>query len=193
MSVFDLSSSRLAQRYRLLRCTGGAQLLEFALTLPLLLILLVGISDFAVSFNTKQILNNAAREGARIGAAQPISDLTQTNPASVGVIRDAVVDYLSGAGINPSFISSAPTSAAGCPTCTWTYYSSGTNGLKVERNVQVATSGGPTMMSTRVTLTYPYNWAFGFNRVIKLAIPSADYGSTITIGTDAVMTNVGAF
>jgi Flp pilus assembly protein TadG len=171
-----------SQRQFWFRRADGSQLLEFALALPLLLLLLVGICDFAVSINTKHILNNASREGARIGAAQPIFD-----PASPGVIRDAVIDYLSGAGVDTSFISASPAAAG---NFTWTYYSSGTNGLKIERNVLVVTSGGANMTTTRVTLTYPYNWTFGFNNVVRLAVPSANYGSSITISTDALIANI---
>ena len=92
------------QRSAVLRQTHGSQLVEFALVLPLLLVLLIGIFDFAVAYNHKQIMNNAAREGARIAHAQwPASDLTQNQPPSIQVIRDAVVTYLSNAGINSSF------------------------------------------------------------------------------------------
>ncbi len=44
----------------------GQALLETALTLPLLLIVSVGIFEFGRAFQTWQVLTNAAREGARI-------------------------------------------------------------------------------------------------------------------------------
>lgn len=174
-----------------LRRAEGSQLLEFALVLPLLLVLVLGIFDFATAFNLKQIMNNAAREGSRIGSSQPNSDLTQTTPPSVQVIHDAVVSYLSNAGVNTSFISGDMTSA-GSGTFTWTYYSDATNGygLKIERNVQLDTPSGPIIAATRVTLTYPYNWWFGFNKVIKLIVPAASYSGTIAIRTDALMGNI---
>ena len=48
--------------------TGGRQkgqaLVELALTLPLILLLVLGAMDFGRMFTTKLVLNNAAREGA---------------------------------------------------------------------------------------------------------------------------------
>ena len=43
----------------------GTALLETAMTLPLLLIVSVGIFEFGRAFQTWQVLTNAAREGAR--------------------------------------------------------------------------------------------------------------------------------
>ncbi len=165
----------------------GAQLLEFALMLPLLLVLATGIMDFATAYNTKQKLNNAAREGARLGTSQPMSDLTQVAPPSVQVIRDEVVTYLNNANVDTSFIGPTMTAAGGF---TWTYYSSGTYGLKIERVVQVPATGGGLIPSTRVTLNYAYNWTFGFNRMIGFLAPGANYGGTIAIQTDATMQNL---
>ena len=44
----------------------GTALLETAMTLPLLLLVSVGIFEFGRAFQTSQILTNAAREGARL-------------------------------------------------------------------------------------------------------------------------------
>jgi Flp pilus assembly protein TadG len=44
----------------------GAAILEVALTLPLVLLVSVGIFEFGRAFQTWQILTNAAREGARV-------------------------------------------------------------------------------------------------------------------------------
>jgi Flp pilus assembly protein TadG len=43
----------------------GAVIVEFALVLPLLLILLIGIVEFGRAYNTQIALQGAAREGAR--------------------------------------------------------------------------------------------------------------------------------
>ena len=51
---------------RLLTGERGTALLETAMTLPLLLIVSVGIFEFGRAFQTWQILTNAAREGARL-------------------------------------------------------------------------------------------------------------------------------
>ena len=51
---------------RLLVGEQGTALLETAMTLPLLLIVSVGIFEFGRAFQTWQVLTNAAREGARV-------------------------------------------------------------------------------------------------------------------------------
>ena len=76
---------------------SGQSLLEFAIVLPILLALLVGIFEFGVAWNRKQVLTNAAREGARRAV------LPAPTPADT---VDAVVDnYLTSAGITPADVS----------------------------------------------------------------------------------------
>ena len=52
----------------------GVALLEVALTLPILLLIAVGIFEFGRAYQTFQILTNAAREGARIAVLPGIDD-----------------------------------------------------------------------------------------------------------------------
>ncbi len=51
----------------------GSSLIEVALTLPLLLLITIGIFEFGHAYQTQQVLTNAAREGARVAVlpAQP--------------------------------------------------------------------------------------------------------------------------
>jgi Flp pilus assembly protein TadG len=51
-----------------LRSERGAELLEFALVLPLVLLVLAGIIDMGFLFKDFEVLTNAAREGARMAA-----------------------------------------------------------------------------------------------------------------------------
>jgi Flp pilus assembly protein TadG len=44
----------------------GAELVEFALVFPLLLLVVLGIVDFGFLFQRYEVLTNAAREGARV-------------------------------------------------------------------------------------------------------------------------------
>jgi Flp pilus assembly protein TadG len=78
------------------RLTGerGQALLETAMTLPLVLVVCVGIFEFGRAYQTWQILTNAAREGARLASL----------PGSTTVnVRDRVQQYLaSGQVQNPS-------------------------------------------------------------------------------------------
>jgi len=47
---------------------AGAELIEFALVLPLLLLVVAGIMDFGFLFQRFEVVTNAAREGARLGS-----------------------------------------------------------------------------------------------------------------------------
>ena len=49
----------------------GQALIEFALILPLFLLLLFGMIDFGRAYSASVTLTNAAREGARYGVIQP--------------------------------------------------------------------------------------------------------------------------
>ncbi len=54
-----------------IRSSRGQSLVEFALTLPLLMLILIGTLDLGRITASYVILANAAREGARYGAAHP--------------------------------------------------------------------------------------------------------------------------
>lgn len=63
----------------------GAALLEAAVTIPMLLLIAVGIFEFGRAYQTWQVLTNAAREGARIAV------LPDPTP---GVVEQRVHDYM---------------------------------------------------------------------------------------------------
>ena len=65
----------------------GAALLETAITLPLVLLVCVGIFEFGRAFQTWQVITNAAREGARVSV---LPDSTDAN------VTDAVRNYMKG-------------------------------------------------------------------------------------------------
>jgi Flp pilus assembly protein TadG len=50
------------------RSERGAELIEFALVFPLMLLVMVGIIDFGLMFQRYHVVTNAAREGARLAA-----------------------------------------------------------------------------------------------------------------------------
>lgn len=53
---------------RKMRCEEGASVIEFAIVLPLLIMLVFGIVEFSVALYDKAMLTNASREGARAAA-----------------------------------------------------------------------------------------------------------------------------
>lgn len=54
-----------------MRKEKGQDLVEYALVLPLLLLLIMGIADFAIVIFSYDSIGNAAREGARYGVIHP--------------------------------------------------------------------------------------------------------------------------
>jgi Flp pilus assembly protein TadG len=52
---------------KILKNEKGQSLVEFAILLPLLLLLLMGILEFGIMLNAYLSINNSAREGARLG------------------------------------------------------------------------------------------------------------------------------
>ncbi|MGB5994784.1 MAG: TadE/TadG family type IV pilus assembly protein [Candidatus Deferrimicrobiaceae bacterium] len=69
----------------------GQNLVEFALILPVFLLLVVGMAEFGRGWMTRNILTSAAREGARVAAIQPDSptSITQGTLAANDVLNSA--------------------------------------------------------------------------------------------------------
>ena len=82
---------------RLARDTQAGPIVEFAIIVPVLLILLLGIVDFGLAFFQQNLLVAAAREGARLAAVQqkPCDGATQT------IVRDRVRLLFVGTRITP--------------------------------------------------------------------------------------------
>jgi hypothetical protein len=186
-----------AQRFSLLRATDAAALIEFAVALPLLVVLVVGIFDFGGAFNLKQELSNAVREGARFAAAQPSNDISPDilKPPSVDAIRFLVDSYLQTAHINDCGLSAVPEPASG-GGLSWVYTAStgcpggGALTLTISRGVLVPiTPSGATvnMVCSTVSIVYPYQWHF--NSVIQLLVPGANYTLT-NLSTSSTAVNM---
>jgi Flp pilus assembly protein TadG len=56
----------MTNRSRVLRDAKGQALVEFALLLPLVMLILIGIVEFGRAWQAKQTLTDVAREGARL-------------------------------------------------------------------------------------------------------------------------------
>ena len=61
-------------RTRLRNNERGAALLETAITIPIILLICVGIFEFGRAYQTWQVLTNAAREGARVAILSDKTD-----------------------------------------------------------------------------------------------------------------------
>ena len=164
---------------RIGRAEGGAQLVEFAVSLPLLVVFVVGIFDFSGAFTLKQKLTNIARDAARAAAADPANDLSSSKPVSVSDAFQLIDNYLLANQLNDCGItqSTSPsgltwTSAAtgnGCPPGGLTiiinrgYYFPATGaGLpSVSCTPQVPGGGQEALVGTCVSIQYAYPWKFG--------------------------------
>ena len=174
----------------------GSALLEFAITLPLLVVFVVGIYDFSGAFNQKQKIAQAAQEGAIVAGAQPMSDIQATNgnPDSLQPVVTAVFNSLAGSGVLPGGTCNPPGAASGPVGLAWTYTISGCSiaypNDKFVININrgwVSAPGPPMAVGTSVTVTYPYH--FRFNSVIQLLVPGATYAATTQLTEIATVHN----
>ena len=180
----------------------ASQMVEFAVSLPLLVVFIVGIFDFSGAFTLKQKLANAAREGARAAAAGPANDLGGPSapalvPVSVGDAIQVVDGYLTNAKVDDCGLSGA--SGAPDGALTWKYTATGgtcgASGITVIINrgfyfsqtastpatsCVLAPGGGPlsAVIATCVSIQYAYSWRF--NRVVGLLGSTSSVPSSMT-------------
>ena len=181
---------------RMLCSVEGAQLVEFALTIPMLLVLVVGILDFGGAYNLKQKLNNAAREGTRFAITESCADCTQSAPATTQAVENSIVNYLTNAGVDVCGLTGSTTPSVGPGTfASWTFTSpstcTGTGAnltIEIDRGITFVNSSGITVGVSEVIINRPYAWMF--NRLIGLLVPGASYLSVTTISSNAIMENL---
>lgn len=184
----------------------GAQLVEFAFMLPLLLVMLVGIIDFGTAYTLKQKLNNAAREGARFAVSSSCLDCDALSPANTTkAIENVIVQYVNNK--NTSYTNLNPIDTCGltggdtpsnyvkAPYATYTFTSPATCGntgqnfvITIQRKFSYTDANGALVFASDVQLQYPYKWMF--SNVITLLVPGASYTGVATISSDAIMENL---
>ncbi len=114
------------------RSENGAQLVEFALVLPLLLLVMLGIAEFGFIFQRYEVVTNAAREGARL-AVLP------------GVCRRGCAGACRGLPVQRTGAHNDQPGQSDCP--------------RPER-VGCGGRGRPPISAKRVTVTYTYTYQF---------------------------------
>lgn len=178
----------------------GSQIVEFALSLPLLVVFVVGIFDFGGALTLKQRLTNAAREGARVAASDPANDVTSVGlstssllPASVSDAYQVVDNYLLSENINDCGLSNAtnqPQYTTGLKWVSTVPCSHSTNlVLTINRGCVTAQtitgiSAPVKLVATCITIQYPYQWEY--SKVAGLV------GGSLT-GSTSVMTTATAY
>jgi len=87
----------------------GSELIELAIVLPILLLVLAGIMDFAFLFQRWEAVTNAAREGARVGILPGYLEAD---------VRNRVQAYLTSGGLTdtPNILVSYPPITIGALT-----------------------------------------------------------------------------
>jgi Flp pilus assembly protein TadG len=129
LNTLTPAASRKSIRARL-SSECGAELIEFALVFPLLLMVVLGIVDFGFLFQRMEVVTNAAREGARIAVlpGYATADVTAR-----------VLNYVQTGGV--------PTTALN-PVIQVTNVSIPTG------------AGGPNLTGKRVLVTYTHSYIF---------------------------------
>ncbi len=141
-----------------LKSERGAELIEFALIFPLLLLVILGIIDFGFLFQRYEVLTNATREGARMAS------LPSYTAADV---KGRVCAYLLAGGV--------PTT--GCP-------GNPTNPAVSLADEPIPVAGKPTMQGAKVTVAYSHSFMF-VGPIVSMM--GGTWTNTRTITTVAVM------
>ena len=132
----------------------GVSAIEFAILLPLLVVILFGIIEFSILFYDKAVITNASREGAREGIVRRNPELDATQ------IRNEVITVVNNY----------------CGSRLITFGASTT--------VTVIDPDGTTTYSSGDILDVKIQYQFNFlvlNNVIKLVAPGSSFASGITL------------
>lgn len=136
----------------------GSVIVELALMLPLIAIFVLGATDLGIIIREHQVLQNAAREGARF-SAQPANNIDSTNPtATANSIRDKVIAYLAQERIT---IASTDCTAHGTEAKRW---DCGAITIRQQSPITVTVpgAGGYTVTDYGSMISVTYNRSFLF-------------------------------
>lgn len=134
-------------------------MVELALVLPLLIFLSLAVAEGAYMIRVHQVLNNAAREGARLAVEQNNYDVANpvTNCAAVtantshAALCQAIVSYAQNNGI---------AAGAGWNRCNGPANASGLN-ITINQLYPIpSATGGLSLNGTQVMVVCPHNLAF---------------------------------
>ena len=126
---------------------SGAELVEAAVVIPILLMLLLGIISFGRAWNVYQTITRAAREGAKQAVLTPCADSTYCPGASVYSANDIWTNF-----VDPVLVS-AHLDTTKVANASITY-------VQLDPNDTV-----PHICGVRLTYTYPYTFSLPFTSV----------------------------
>ena len=142
----------------------GAALLETAITLPIILLICVGIFEFGRAYQTWQVITNASREGARAAVI---------NGATPDQVKAAVIGYAKIGGI---------------PQCPATAGATCIDPTHITVNQNFVVNGRPY---SRIEIQLPFNFMV-LNGVAKLVNSGSRTGTPVTMIARSLMRNEGA-
>src|ERR1700690_843950 len=102
---------------KLVAGTGGSEIAEAALVLPILFMLMLGIYWFGRAFNTYATINHAAREGARAAVAQSCATCSSPGPNvpwTTNQIAAQVAQSLQASSLDPTQVTNLGVVRAAC-------------------------------------------------------------------------------
>jgi Flp pilus assembly protein TadG len=174
-----------------MRNQRGAALVEMVMILPVLTILFLGIVQFGLVLREHQVVQNAAREGARLSMLPNYSrkgwNTSSGSACPLSTIANVVAQYLSTEGI--SVTADAEVDIANCNKNIDPAPTSGSAGLSgggvssatvtIDQNVTTTLSDGTTVGMSKVTISYT-----------KSALVGGSFFGTFTYKGEAVFRNL---
>lgn len=118
---------------------SGAEIVEFAVAVPILVMLLIGIIWFGRAYNTTQTLTRAAREGARFATAPTCATCGNQFPDEAEV-RAVVDSALVASALDPAQVS----------------------GFSMQRAVVLNPGTTPQTLGVVVSFSYPFQFLLPF-------------------------------
>ena len=141
----------------------GAALVEFALAVPLLLVVIAGIVDFGFAFQRYEVITNAAREGARMA----------TLPGYTDTAVDSYVRQYVQKGLSLSDSAMSTVMPTGSVTVSY-----------ADLTVPAAVTGTMTVSTATVNVTYQHSWLL---LRPMLSLLNKSWGTTITLTASSQM------
>jgi len=178
MGQMNLGQTKMGRLKKIVAGTGGSEIAEAALVLPILFMLLLGIYWFGRAFNVYATMNHAAREGARaatapkcatcLGPVVPGCASGINCPLTPDEIATQVQQALQASSIDPAQVTNLggtrPACGGGSVSCS--PVTAGKPQICVRYNVQLpatlpAGSGAPAC-GVSVEFQYPYQFFLPF-------------------------------
>jgi len=149
--------------HRIRHQTRGSQIAEAAVIMPLMIMMLLGITWFGRAFNLYATINRAAQEGAKAAAAPTCATCSNTFYNAATLQTTVINPILNAAHLDPNQV----------------------KGYTLQTGVQLNPGQTPPEIGTIVTLSYPYGFRLNGLSCCPLAIVPINTGITITARAQA--------